>query len=719
MLKKKKRISVLVILAMVLTLLGGMGAPAAANSTLSGTVVGHVPTIASPGYVTLASIRYSESGFSNLQTGNTIEVMLPEGFEFQTGLSSNSYYEATSNLTVIYSFSENNRKITYDLTRVSLLTEAALLIKLPAIVIGNVPTSGNIMASVTTNSTAIGGGTYTVAHYGPLSVDFSISPTTVPVLSKFGPNPQTVARNLIFKENGAGAFRDGSANKIVLTLPHGVLWANSSYPVQVSTALPGGVTVTAVRDSDTSKLNLILNGGVTNAATTFTIVNPTVNVSYLAVEGDLILDISGSELNSAVSRSEVLATVAGWGVTVRRQMNVTPFEVMAGRQSQTMANVEIVESTPGSLPPGGTVTLTLPEGLKFYSAPTVSYYGLQGTQPQIEPNTANRTITMNITGASSASGSILVHFNSSGNVLVSPGASGEVSVNVGGTAGATGSVTVANVIKPVQVSAPTVTDITVDALSLTGGEIVIEELGAAGRIANGVIVLELPVGITFSSTPSVTRTAGNLAIGLGSLSNGGSTLTIPVNTRSTQLSKITVGNINYSIARAWWNTHGDKITVTVEGNSVVDAVVSSAFTASADKLQVVNAEAGAAQISVFTIGSLTYKVGNQTKPMDQEPVIVSDRTMLPLRFVGEAIGLREDDILWDPVKRSVTLFRGDRVAQVTIGSTTMLINGAPVEMDVAPQIMNGRTMLPIRWIGLAFRVDVEWDAVQRTVTVTP
>ncbi|MBS4030296.1 MAG: copper amine oxidase N-terminal domain-containing protein [Clostridiales bacterium] len=709
--------SILAVLSIVLLLLS-FGASVVASSTIQGVVVGQVPVIATQGPVTLASIRFAESGASSIQTGDTIEVTLSSGMEFQTGLLADQYYEATSNITVAHSFSENNRKITYTFTRPSLLTEAAFLAKLPVVVIGSIPTSGNATVSVSSNNINIIGGNFITGGYGPLAVGITVTPGTIPVLSQYGANPQTIARTISFAENGPGALKSGSENKVVVSLPKGLFWASSTYAVQTYPALPAGVTVTAVREAGSDQLSLILNGGTTTSATTFSIVNPNVNLNYLASEGDVKVQVAGTGYNDRINTSFVLAKIIGWGVSTRRQANVNPFEVIAGRQSQAMANIEIIEATMASLSPGGTITVTLPKGLQFAVPPSATYNGVVGTQPQIQLNTGNRTIVMNITAASTSAGSVVVNLNASGNILVSPGYNGSVDISVGGTAGASGLVTVANVVSPVTIKALDVLEIPTNASGLIGGEIVIQEV-AAGRIAPGVIVLQLPDGIIFSSTPSIDLGEGNITFGLGTLSNNGSTLTVPINSRSTQASKIVIGNINYRIASWWWDAKNNKIEVTLEGNSLMDTAVTAAFTDSADKLKVVNAESGAVKVSVFTIGSKAYTLGRESMPMDQEPVIVNDRTMLPLRFVGEAIGLREDEIHWDPVKRTVTLFRGDRVAQVTIGSKIILINGAPVEMDVVPQIMNGRTMLPIRWIGLALRVNVEWDAVKRTVTVTP
>jgi hypothetical protein len=47
----------------------------------------------------------------------------------------------------------------------------------------------------------------------------------------------------------------------------------------------------------------------------------------------------------------------------------------------------------------------------------------------------------------------------------------------------------------------------------------------------------------------------------------------------------------------------------------------------------------------------------------------------------------------------------------------MLVNGVAVTMDVAPEIKDGRTMLPLRFLGNAFGVTTNWDAAVNTVTI--
>ncbi|MCL5982936.1 MAG: hypothetical protein M1571_10585, partial [Firmicutes bacterium] len=85
--RNRKRISVLMVLAMVLTLLAGLAAPAAATTPVTGVEIGSEPTVVGLGDVSLQSIRFAESGASigNIQDDNTITVTLPAATKMLAG----------------------------------------------------------------------------------------------------------------------------------------------------------------------------------------------------------------------------------------------------------------------------------------------------------------------------------------------------------------------------------------------------------------------------------------------------------------------------------------------------------------------------------------------------------------------------------------------------------------------------------------------------------
>lgn len=99
---------------------------------------------------------------------------------------------------------------------------------------------------------------------------------------------------------------------------------------------------------------------------------------------------------------------------------------------------------------------------------------------------------------------------------------------------------------------------------------------------------------------------------------------------------------------------------------------------------------------------------------DQQPIIRDDRTLVALRGVFEALGAT---VYWNNDTRSVTAYKDDTTVELAIGSSTMYVNGQPKYLDVAGQIINDRTMVPLRTISEAFEAIVYWDNDTRTVRV--
>lgn len=123
-------------------------------------------------------------------------------------------------------------------------------------------------------------------------------------------------------------------------------------------------------------------------------------------------------------------------------------------------------------------------------------------------------------------------------------------------------------------------------------------------------------------------------------------------------------------------------------------------------------------VSKLSIGSQVQFINGKSVMMDAAPYIKNDRTYLPVRFVCYGLGMNEENILWDPVERTVTIHQGDITVQLTVGSETGKINGVNQQLDTAPEITGDRTMLPVRFIAEAFGASVTWDPVSQSVEIT-
>lgn len=99
---------------------------------------------------------------------------------------------------------------------------------------------------------------------------------------------------------------------------------------------------------------------------------------------------------------------------------------------------------------------------------------------------------------------------------------------------------------------------------------------------------------------------------------------------------------------------------------------------------------------------------------DQTPVLLNDRTLVPLRKIFEALGA---EVIWNQEDSSVISTKGDTKITIKINSDIMLINDKKVEMDVAPIILYDRTLVPVRAISEAFDILVDWDGSTQTVSL--
>ena len=153
---------------------------------------------------------------------------------------------------------------------------------------------------------------------------------------------------------------------------------------------------------------------------------------------------------------------------------------------------------------------------------------------------------------------------------------------------------------------------------------------------------------------------------------------------------------------------GGKITVFADRETTADIVVavvdSNAIYAKTLTYTFGEEDIAADTSVVMTIGSNDFVVNNDVVNVpDAAPYIANSRTYVPFRALGEALGA---EVEWDNDARTVTYTLGKTEVVMTIGETTYTVNGEEKTMDVAPEITNDRTYVPVRFVGeaLGFKV---------------
>ncbi|NLL05936.1 MAG: copper amine oxidase [Clostridiaceae bacterium] len=133
---------------------------------------------------------------------------------------------------------------------------------------------------------------------------------------------------------------------------------------------------------------------------------------------------------------------------------------------------------------------------------------------------------------------------------------------------------------------------------------------------------------------------------------------------------------------------------------------------------------------------VTVKVNDKCIKMDTQPYIKDGRTYVSVRFVAEALGSKvdwvgeqnkvlisseekEEEVIDDSSETVTSAVYADEseVIQLVIGSNELIAYGEKKQMDVAPELVNGRTMIPIRFVSENLDCDVKWDELTYSVSI--
>lgn len=119
-------------------------------------------------------------------------------------------------------------------------------------------------------------------------------------------------------------------------------------------------------------------------------------------------------------------------------------------------------------------------------------------------------------------------------------------------------------------------------------------------------------------------------------------------------------------------------------------------------------------VTVVAEGDICVTYNGNEIIFDQPPIMREDRVLVPIRAVAEAMGAL---VIWDDTVQDVVITMGENRALFHIGSTVMYKDGNPITIDVPAQVINGRTLVPVRAAAEALNCFVDWDDAEQTVNI--
>lgn len=116
----------------------------------------------------------------------------------------------------------------------------------------------------------------------------------------------------------------------------------------------------------------------------------------------------------------------------------------------------------------------------------------------------------------------------------------------------------------------------------------------------------------------------------------------------------------------------------------------------------------------FTINKKNYISKTVSKDLEVAPFISNGRTLVPFRAIFEELGYTVD---WNDATKTVTAkYKGNEI-KLTVGANKAVVNGYEVPLDVAPAIVNSRTVVPLRFVAENSGSFVDWNPEDKTISI--
>ena len=119
----------------------------------------------------------------------------------------------------------------------------------------------------------------------------------------------------------------------------------------------------------------------------------------------------------------------------------------------------------------------------------------------------------------------------------------------------------------------------------------------------------------------------------------------------------------------------------------------------------------ASQISQSGISVI---LNGDTLSFTQPPVIENGTTLVPMRTIFEALGA---EVNWDNNTKTVTAVKDSTTINLTINAVNAYVNEKTISLSVPAKIINGNTMVPLRFVGESLGATVKWDGETKTITI--
>jgi len=107
-------------------------------------------------------------------------------------------------------------------------------------------------------------------------------------------------------------------------------------------------------------------------------------------------------------------------------------------------------------------------------------------------------------------------------------------------------------------------------------------------------------------------------------------------------------------------------------------------------------------------------INGRSVSFDVPPQMENNRALVPMRAIFEFLGA---EVTWKPDTNTAEAKKGQASVSLQVGSLQATSNGKPITLDCPPKIIDGRTMVPLRFVAEALGANVRYDPPTQTISI--
>ncbi|MCH1639170.1 copper amine oxidase N-terminal domain-containing protein [Paenibacillus timonensis] len=107
-------------------------------------------------------------------------------------------------------------------------------------------------------------------------------------------------------------------------------------------------------------------------------------------------------------------------------------------------------------------------------------------------------------------------------------------------------------------------------------------------------------------------------------------------------------------------------------------------------------------------------VNGEQPTTDVAPIVQDGSTLVPFRAISEAL---QAEVAYNPADKSITVTKDGVTLKLIINSKTAYVNGEQQTLDAPATVINGSTVVPVRFISEAFEAVVQWEPSSQSVVI--